>query len=165
MAKRASGQGAVYLRADGRWEGQIRLAGGHRKSVYGRTRREVMRRLRETRWLLAQGLPVSSRKLTVAVLLRSWLELTRQRIRPSTYESYELNVRRLEAVLGEVPLSNLTAPDIQSAYRRLRERGLTEYSLHQVHAVLDRALHRFPVRRQPALVLGEIFDALELLQP
>ena len=28
MAKRGNGQGAVYLRGDGRWEGQIRLAGG-----------------------------------------------------------------------------------------------------------------------------------------
>jgi len=35
MAKRGNGQGAVYLRGDGRWEAQIRLAGGRRKSVYG----------------------------------------------------------------------------------------------------------------------------------
>ena len=56
MAKRGNGQGAVYLRGDGRWEAQIRLAGGRRKSVYGPTRREVVRRLREARWLLAQGL-------------------------------------------------------------------------------------------------------------
>ena len=27
MAKRANGQGAVYLRGDGRWEAQLRLAG------------------------------------------------------------------------------------------------------------------------------------------
>lgn len=140
MTKRGNGQGAVYLRGDGRWEAQIRLAGGRRKSLYGPTRREVVRRLRETRWLLAQGLPVSARKMTVGLLLVSWLELTRERIRPSTYESYELNVRRLSDQLGEVPLARLTAPDIQAAYSRLRDRGLTEYSLHQVHAVLDRAL-------------------------
>jgi integrase len=140
MAKRGNGQGAVYLRGDGRWEAQIRLAGGRRKSLYGPTRREVVRRLRETRWLLAQGLPVSARKMSVGVLLGSWLELTRERIRPSTYESYELNVRRLGGYLGDVPLLQLTAPDIQSAYRRMRQRGLTEHSLNQVHRVLDRAL-------------------------
>ena len=27
MGKRANGQGAVYLRGDGRWEGQLRFAG------------------------------------------------------------------------------------------------------------------------------------------
>jgi hypothetical protein len=52
MAKRGNGRGAAYLRGDGRLEAQIRLAGGRRKSVYGPTRREVVRRLRETRWLL-----------------------------------------------------------------------------------------------------------------
>jgi hypothetical protein len=31
MAKRSNGQGAVYLIGDGRWEAQIRLAGGRRK--------------------------------------------------------------------------------------------------------------------------------------
>ena len=61
MAKRANGQGAVYLRGDGRWEAQLRLAGGGRKSVYGRTRREVLGKLREARWAVARGLPVSSR--------------------------------------------------------------------------------------------------------
>lgn len=33
MAKRSNGQGAVYLRGDGRWEAQLRLAGGGRKSI------------------------------------------------------------------------------------------------------------------------------------
>src|SRR5207248_4149087 len=39
MARRAKGEGAVYLRGDRRWEAQLRLGVGRRKSVYGRTRR------------------------------------------------------------------------------------------------------------------------------
>jgi hypothetical protein len=62
MPKRAKGEGAVYLRGDGRWEAQLRLGVGRRKSVYGRTRREVLGKLREARWSLKRGLPVSSRK-------------------------------------------------------------------------------------------------------
>jgi hypothetical protein len=34
MGQRARGHGAVYLRADGRWEGQLRLPLGGCKSVY-----------------------------------------------------------------------------------------------------------------------------------
>ena len=49
MARRAKGEGAVYLRGDGRWEAQLRLGVGRRKSVYGRTRREVLGKLREAR--------------------------------------------------------------------------------------------------------------------
>src|SRR5690349_14574715 len=36
MGKRSKGEGAVYLRGDGRWEAQLRLGVGRRKSVYGR---------------------------------------------------------------------------------------------------------------------------------
>jgi hypothetical protein len=36
MTKRGNGQGPVHLRGHGRWEAQIRLAGGRRKSPMGR---------------------------------------------------------------------------------------------------------------------------------
>ena len=100
MARRAKGEGAVYLRGDGRWEAQLRLGVGKRKSVYGRTRREVLGKLREARWALKRGLPVSSRKLTLGGFLERWLEMVRSRVRASTYESYELNARRTDAELG-----------------------------------------------------------------
>jgi|GEM_PF-4027057 len=60
MGKRGRGFGAVYWRPDGRWEGQIRIPGGGRRSFYARTRRDVIHRLSEARWSLGQGLPVSA---------------------------------------------------------------------------------------------------------
>lgn len=41
MERRVKGEGAVYLRRDGRWEAQLRIGVGRRMWVYGRTRREV----------------------------------------------------------------------------------------------------------------------------
>jgi hypothetical protein len=104
MAKRADGQGAVYLRADGRWEAQLRLAGGGRKSVYGRTRREALGKLREARWAAVRGLPVSSRNPTLAAFLDRWLEVIRDRVRPSAYENYELNATGAERGRGKPPM-------------------------------------------------------------
>jgi hypothetical protein len=46
------------------------LADGTRKCVYARTRRGVLGRLRELRWQLANGLPVSKHNLH----LRTYLE-------------------------------------------------------------------------------------------
>jgi hypothetical protein len=51
------------------------LAGGGRKSVYGRTRRQILGKLREARWAAARGLPVSSRNPTLAAFLDRWLEV------------------------------------------------------------------------------------------
>src|SRR5437763_7755495 len=124
MARRAKGEGAVYLRGDRRWEAQLRLGVGRRKSVYGRTRRGVLGKLREARWSLKRGLPVSSRKLTLAAFLEGWLEVVKGRVRASTYESYELNARRVSAELGEVPLQSLSPGLIQASYQHLLRRGL-----------------------------------------
>jgi hypothetical protein len=60
MARRNQGLGAVFLRADGRWEGQIRIAGGRRRSFYARTRRDLVHKLADARWALGEGLPVSA---------------------------------------------------------------------------------------------------------
>jgi hypothetical protein len=67
--------------------GPTQIAGRSRKSVYARTPRGLLRKLREASWMLAQGLPVSSRNQTLRTFLTSWLEVVRHRIRPSTYDS------------------------------------------------------------------------------
>ncbi len=60
MDRRKQGLGAVYRRRDGRWEGQIRIQGGPRRSLYARTRKDATHKLAEARWTLGQGLPVGS---------------------------------------------------------------------------------------------------------
>jgi hypothetical protein len=67
MGKRTRGYGAVYHRPDGRWEGQIRIPGGGRRSFYTRTRREVIRRLTEARRALGQGLPVMDSAVALTI--------------------------------------------------------------------------------------------------
>jgi integrase len=100
MSKRTDGRGALYHRADGRWEAQFRLGVGSRKSVYGRTRREVLSKLREVRWTVSHGVPVSSRQLQLGCYLEYWLDMTKSRVRPSTFRNYELNVNRLANLWG-----------------------------------------------------------------
>ena len=157
MQRRARGRGAVYLRADGRWEAQFRMADGRRKCLYGRTRREVLSKLRETRWAVAHGLPVSSRKLLLSEYLEYWLEMTRCRVRTSTYQNCELNVRRLTRVLGRIPLLRLSPPLIQEAYRHLRAGGLSDHSVLQTHRVLNRCLmqafHWGLIPRNPTILV------------
>ena len=154
MARRARGNGAVYLRGDGRWEAQFRMPDGRRKCLYGRSRRDVLRKLRESRWQLAQGLPVSSRNLHLGDYLDYWLEVTATTVRPSTYENYELNARRLKEQLGQVPLIRLSPHGIQDAYGRLRASGLSAYSVLQAHRTLHRSMaHAFHwglITRNPA---------------
>lgn len=70
MGKRQTGFGAVYRRRDGRWEGQIRIPGGRRRSFYAHSRRDLIDQLAEARWPLGEGLPSQCRNVVVARLPR-----------------------------------------------------------------------------------------------
>src|SRR5258708_762377 len=140
MARRSKPVGALVHRKDGRWMAQLTVPGSARKSVYGRTRRELHAKLRNASWLMTQGMPVSTRERSTGAYLRDWLEVTELRIRPSIFRSYEMNVRRLLPELGPVPVRRLTPAAIQATYRRMERAGLSPYSILQAHRMLHRAL-------------------------
>ena len=142
MSRRRYGSGAIKLRSDGRWEGQLRLAGGARKYVYAHSRADVVVRLREERWRLEYGIPVPARGLKLAIYLQEWLAVTRSRVRPRTYDAYELSLHRIERLLGTVPLTRLNPHLVQRAYAELLACGLSPRTVLQSHAVLHRALRQ-----------------------
>lgn len=65
MARRERGEGAVYLRSDGRWEAQLRLPNGQRKSIYAQSRRRAISRLSDVAWRVDHGLPLQAAKRRV----------------------------------------------------------------------------------------------------
>jgi hypothetical protein len=95
MGKRQAGFGALYKRQDGRWEGQIRIPGGLRRSFYGHSRRDLIHKLADARWALGEGLPVSAGTQSLRAYLDYWLIVCRSRLRPITMVTYARDVRRL----------------------------------------------------------------------
>lgn len=139
-ARRRYESGAVKLRSNGRWEGQLRLPAGARKYVYAHSRADVIVRLREERWRLECGIPVRVKGLQLGAYIKEWLAVTRSRVRPRTYDAYELSLNRIERLLGTVPLTRLNPHLIQRAYGELLASGLSPRTVLQSHAVLHRAL-------------------------
>lgn len=143
MTKRANGEGTVYKRKDGRWEGAVTLEGGKRKRVYGDTRREAQEQLTALLRDQQQGRLVVEPSQTVSHYLNHWLEdQISLKVRPSTYESYALNVRRLTPHIGHVRLDRLRPSHIQRCYKDLLESGLSARSVDQAHRVLRAALRQ-----------------------
>src|SRR5262249_53358700 len=97
-------------------------------------------RLREERWRLANGIPLPNRGLLLGSFLCEWLAVTRSRVRPRTFEAYELSVRRIGPLLGMVPLGRLNPHLVQRAYADLLASGLSAKTVLNTHAVLHRAL-------------------------
>lgn len=124
--KRANGEGTLYQRKDGRWEGAayVLTTGGtfKRERVYGRTREEARKNLTKLIEQSDQGIPIASQSWTVAEYLTYWLEhIIKAERRPKTYQGYEGAVRlHLVPGLGKKRLNKLTAQDVRVFITRVR---------------------------------------------
>ena len=110
--------GQVRQRPDGKWEGRY-YAGGHRRSVYGDTRRAVQEKLRTALGAASRGERLPDQRRTTAAWLETWLETSvRPRLRSRTVESYESTVRRYIAPsVGRIPVARLSPDDVAGCSR------------------------------------------------
>jgi integrase len=140
------GDGTVYLRADGRWSGQLRVLGTDglrkRRTVYGATQRDVQAQLKELRDREERGRLASPARLTVASYLEEWLsQVVAVRVRPSTLAAYRYNAERyLIPDLGRRRLVRLSTRDVRGYYASLKARGVGVRTVGYVHATLRAAL-------------------------
>jgi integrase len=125
--KRANGEGTIYQRKDGRFEGAafVPTTAGTFKRVrlYGRTHDEVRRKMTKLLEQADQGIPVAAESWTVERYLTYWLDhVVRVERRPKTYQGYEGVVRRyLIPELGKKQLDKLNARDVRLFITRVRE--------------------------------------------
>jgi hypothetical protein len=135
-------RGAVYRRGDGRWEGQLRLPVGGRKirlcTDSARSASQAARGQLDARPRAASHFAKSDPKHLPRLLAGGGSPP----IRPSTYDTDELDIHRISAQLGAAPLVRLSPAGIQDAYARLSAQGPSDYSVLQVHRTLHRALDR-----------------------
>jgi integrase len=124
--RRTSGEGTLYQRADGRWEGAAyvtTLTGQTtRVRVYGKTRREAADKLAKKIADHKQGAPVPARDPVLAEYLTQWLDhVATHTVRASTLARYRACVRLyLIPGLGKTKLTKLTAKDVRVWLDQLR---------------------------------------------
>ena len=146
-SRRGPGEGSITRRADGRWMARVDLGwqGGKRcrKTLYGRTKREVQEKLREMLCRTDQGLPVVPEQETVGAFLHRWLEFKKTELRPRSYESYEHLVRaHLLPGLERIRLAKLTPFDVSAWFRRHHAEGAGARTIQYARSVLRAALNK-----------------------
>lgn len=140
MKRRANTEGTIKQRADGRWEIQLSL-NGVRKSLYGRTQREVLEKRKGELDRMAAGMPVGSDRQTLGEFLATWLEGKKTSLRSATWTRYEIFVRKdITPELGRMKLRDLTPAHVQRLYARRLEAGKAPISVRHIHALLHTAL-------------------------
>lgn len=159
MAKRrASGEGMLRRKDDGRWEGRIVV--GHKENglpiyryVYGKTQKELLDKLHQKMDTYRNVELTEDSRMTLGQWLDIWLdEYVAGTVRPNTiygYRSYTKNY--IKPYLGDKIISQITSLDIQKMYQKLKaegrihahpERGhqLSDAMITRIHAMLHHAL-------------------------
>ncbi|CCF85557.1 tyrosine-type recombinase/integrase [Nitrolancea hollandica] len=145
-SRRGHGEGSIYQRDDGRWCASVNLGyvdgKRKRKDIYGKTRKEVAEKLKIALREQQQGLPVAVERQTVGQFFQHWLTtVARHTVRESTWDSYEMRVRRdVLPHLGRKQLAKLTPQDLTDLYSRLLAQGLAPATVQRTHAIIHRAL-------------------------
>ena len=148
--KRGDGEGSIDEVRDGLWRGRMMVgykADGKadRRVVYGKTRAEVQRKLRDLKRKAEEGLlsDAAVGRDTVAIYIARWLEVVKTTIRPSTWERYA-DLLRLHVVptLGKYKLTDLRPDVLQRLYAAKLAAGLAPRTVHHIHAVLHAAFEQ-----------------------
>jgi integrase len=141
MARRGHGEGSLYLRKDGRWAASISLGGRKRKTIYGKTRKEVQERLKAALHEQQQGKLITGPRQNVQQFLAYWLEdVQSPSVRLRTFQRYESQLRRhILPAIGNMQLSKLTPQHMQALYAKLLQNGLAPQMVRLVHAMLHKA--------------------------
>src|SRR5258708_35752202 len=87
MAKRRGhGEGSIYLRDDGRWAASLSLENRKRKTLYGKTKKEVQEKLKKALREQEQGVLLVNNPVKLSEYAVNWLETYQRSVRPNTHQ-------------------------------------------------------------------------------
>lgn len=158
--KRANGEGYIRKRKNGLWEGQYTAGIAEngkpiKKSVYGKTQKEVAQKITSLTNDLNTGLYITPDKITVGEWFNTWEKDYLIDVKQSTVNQYDYQFRvHIKPELGNIKLQKLTGAMIQGFYGRVQKphkikqengkefecKGLSPKSLKNLHGVLHKCL-------------------------
>ena len=146
MAKNGSGEGGITRhKKSGLYMARYTVqtpTGPKRKTLYGKTRREVGERLTKAKADRDGGLVFDADNMKLGEYLGRWLtDSVRDTVRPTTFERYEQMVRlHIRPVLGQLKLKNVTPTHVRGLYREKLDAGLSPRTVQYIHVTLHKAL-------------------------
>ena len=158
MARRPAGDGSIFKRVDGRWEGRIVV--GHKNdgtpiygSAFGKTQKELLPKFNKLKEAYAGVELTEDSLMTLGQWIDKWLdEHKRGIIRPSTFASYKrYSDSYIKPRLGHRKLTQITSREIQEMYNSLKHEGrintteemgteLANSTVRSIHMLLHEAL-------------------------
>src|SRR5215211_6877545 len=140
--KNANGDGSrPRKRPDGRWEARY-WSEGKRRSIYGRTRKEVADKLADALSDKGESPVFVPANVTVAEFFAQYEDAVRNTMKRRSFETYQSIAKvHLLPTFGMIRLKDLTREHVQCMYSRKRDAGLSAARVRRIHGVLSSALN------------------------
>lgn len=171
MAKGKNGnnEGTIRKRKNGTWEGRYTIGyDSHgkqkQKSIYGKTRAEVAKKLSEMTSAIQNGSYIAPRNLTLSEWLEVWLtSYAYIKVRPSTYASYQAYIERhVSPIIGGLQLQKLTTNQLQVFFNEKRvngkidgKGGLSPKTIRNIYNMLHEALQQAVINKIVSVNVSE----------
>lgn len=127
--KRGQNEGSIRQRKDGSWEARYTIGFNTkgkpiRKSIYGKTRKDVAEKLTKVLNSIYNGTYIEPARITVESWMDSWLkDYKKQSVKPKTYESYVFITQHyIEPAIGNISLRDLRPDHIQKMLNEIKTR-------------------------------------------
>jgi len=146
--RQSNGRSSIYRDQDGRWHGRVTVGirpdgRADRRHVTGKTQPAVVKKVRELEQArAAKNVPDAGLRVTLQAWLEEWLEASTLRVRRSTLNGYEVDIRRhIVPAVGLNRLDRLRPEHVEHLYRTLNNEGLSVGTIHHVRRTLSKALN------------------------
>jgi integrase len=148
--KRGNNEGSITQRKNGLWMAQVTIGRDpetgklRRATFYGKTRQQAAEQLAKALREKQQGTFIAPHKIGMGEWLDTWLwEYKKPRLRPITFDTYEMLVRRhLKPALGHILLQDVRPEHLQHYYNQKTQQGLDAQTVRLHHVILSNALAR-----------------------
>lgn len=148
--KRSNGDGTIRQRKDGLWEARFTVGTDPgsgkpiRKSIYGKTKPEVAKKLRDATSEVDKGTYFEPEKLTIKQWFETWFSDYMSDKKPLTVKQYKsMAETHIYPAIGAVKLYKLSAPMLTKLYNQLAVDGKTT-------TTKDRKTGKVIVKKEPS---------------
>ena len=154
MAKKVRGQGEgnIRQRKDGTWEARYSLGVDSRgkairKSIYGKTRTEVSKKLTKILNDINMNTYIDPSKITIKEWIETWLrEYKENSVSKKTYDSYKQQLDLyIVPHLGYVYLKDIRPEQVQSTFNKMK--GLSDRTIRYTKTIFNMCMKRAKINK------------------
>jgi integrase len=146
-SKKGNGEGTIRKRANGSWEARITVGYNpngtqKRKSIYGKTRQEVQRKMTTTLNEYNNGKYFEPVKMSVAKWLNTWLQdYKANTVKSTTFINYRNRViNHIIPAIGKYNLKDLRAEYVQNLFNEMHKNDYAPETIRGTYNIIHEAL-------------------------